>query len=197
MYYSQSGQDKWVIETLNKKDGFFVDVGAYDGIQTSNTFALELMGWNGICIEANPDVFMQLEKNRKCTVIDQAVTNCAGLVLFSGDRINLNSGAKVWGNTLDKMLKTWEAPKVIDYLSIDIEGHEYTSLKDFPFDQYKFKLITIEHNLYCDGPKNKELLFNLLSSKGYERVKEDVKCLDTNPLYYMQPYEDWYKLREI
>jgi FkbM family methyltransferase len=191
MYYSQSGQDKWVIETL-KKTGFFVDVGAYDGIQTSNTYALEKLGWEGICIEANPDVFKTLEQNRECKCINQAVTNQPGNILFTTDRITLNSGTPVYGNTLDNILKTWEAPKVIDYLSIDIEGHEYEALKNFPFNEYQFKLITIEHNLYCDGPKNKELLFNLLSSNGYTRVREDVKCLDPNPAYFMQPYEDWY-----
>jgi len=77
MYYSQSNQDKWVAEFLEfKKNGYFIEVGAYDGIQTSNTYFFEKnFNWSGICIEANPSVFNSLIKNRKSVNVNKAVTD--------------------------------------------------------------------------------------------------------------------------
>jgi hypothetical protein len=52
-YYSQIGQDKYFIENISnkKREGFFLDIGAHDGILESNTAALELdYGWSGICV---------------------------------------------------------------------------------------------------------------------------------------------------
>lgn len=67
MFYSQSEQDKWVCEFFNyKKNGYFVEVGAYDGIQTSNTYFLEKeLAWTGVCIEADTTIFQELSKHRK------------------------------------------------------------------------------------------------------------------------------------
>lgn len=184
-YYSQAGQDQWVHSIVGDK-GFFVDIGAYDGVQTSNTYALELAGWSGICVEAHPDYFALCKASRKCACINEAVTNHAGVCSFGIDRIG---GDKVVNcNTLDGIVR---GNKNIDYLSMDIEGHELTVLNVFPFKDYNIRLITIEHNLYCDGPEKKEALFSLLTANGFTRVKEDVQCLD--PLYYLKPYEDWYE----
>src|SRR5688572_19238087 len=55
-FYSQVGQDKWVIETMfpGESRGFFLDVGSADGVQLSNTKALEERGWTGICVDPFP-----------------------------------------------------------------------------------------------------------------------------------------------
>jgi FkbM family methyltransferase len=77
-YYSQIGQDKYFIENINKgkRDGFFVDVGAHDGIKFSNTYALEQsFGWKGICIEMDPDTFGKLKKNRGGTQTTTIIVN--------------------------------------------------------------------------------------------------------------------------
>ncbi len=190
-YYSQAGQDKWVHELIGDK-GFFVDIGAYDGIQTSNTYALELAGWGGICVEANEYVLRKCRENRRCKSVFRAVTNYYGIATFEGDRINVgNIGVPCC--TLTDILLDNSAPRLIDYLSMDIEGHEFTVLEKFPFNEYTFKLMTIEHNLYCDGPAKKNALFELLTRNGYVRVVEDAPCLDPNPAWYMKPYEDWYR----
>ena len=195
MYYSQSDQDKWVTEFYqNKKNGFFVEVGAYDGIQTSNTFFFEeTLGWSGICIEANPHVFNSLVKNRKSINLNYAVTDYEGSCFFNNDKISNSSiGDRVMCLPLENILKANNCPKKIDYLSMDIEGHEYIVLKDFNFDEFEIGLMTIEHNLYCDGNERKDLIYNLLTSKGFTRVVDNAVCLDKNPLYYNKPYEDWY-----
>ena len=48
-----------------------------------------------------------------------------------------------------------------------------------------------------NGPENKDKIFNIMSENGFIRVVEDAPCLDTNPLYYMKPYEDWYVREEF
>jgi FkbM family methyltransferase len=66
--------------------GFFIDVGANDGINRNKTNALQTNGWEGVCIEANPLIFPKLVKNRSC-----ATVVCVNECLVSGK----NSGKKV------------------------------------------------------------------------------------------------------
>lgn len=199
-YYSQSGQDKWVCEYLDfKKNGFYLDVGAYDGIQTSNTFVLERdLNWNGICIEANPFVFDSLSKNRKSLNLNVALLDYVGKCWFKGDHVSeTNDGNEVDCNTLNNILQKNAAPKIIDYLSIDIEGSEFNALKDFDFKKWQINLITIEHNSYLNGDFNKNRIYKLLSLNNFERVVDDALCLDKHPSVYKKPYEDWYVNRNI
>jgi FkbM family methyltransferase len=74
---SQLGQDALVDHYLNgKRDGVFVDIGAYDGVTFSNTLMLERdRGWTGICIEPLPDVFAALQKSRRCTCVQACMGN--------------------------------------------------------------------------------------------------------------------------
>jgi FkbM family methyltransferase len=198
MYYSQSNQDKWVVEFLEfKKNGYFIELGAYDGIQTSNTYYMEKnLGWDGICVEANPTVYESLVKNRKSKNINVALTDYVGECFFTNDKITTD-GIKVDCNTLENILNEYGCPKDIDYLSIDIEGYEYIVLKDFNFNLWNISLMTVEHNLYCDGTERKDKLYELLTNNGFTRVVEDAPCLDTNPSYHNQPYEDWYINNEL
>jgi len=59
-FYSQYNQDKFIYENFfhNKKEGVFIDIGAYDGLMLSNSkFFEDTMNWTGICIE--PEYFMK------------------------------------------------------------------------------------------------------------------------------------------
>jgi FkbM family methyltransferase len=192
-YFSQSKQDKWVLENLlYKTDGVFVDIGAYDGIQTSNTHCLEkYYNWNGICVEANYLVYQKLIENRNCINIYGAISNSNGECYFSSDKISdqgIITPCFILNDVLEKHLKN----NIIDYLSLDVEGHEFTILNTIDFNKWKFKLMTVEHNLYCSGPEQKNKIFDLLTSKGYTRIVENAVCLDPNPLWNNKPYEDWY-----
>jgi len=76
-YYSQIGQDQYYIENVSnfKKIGFFLDIGANNGIHSSNTASLEFfLGWKGICIEANPYLIDSLTTNRPNTTVIHAAT---------------------------------------------------------------------------------------------------------------------------
>ena len=85
-YYSQPAcmQDKWLNENIfkNKRNGVFVDVGAY-GILYSNTYFYEKeLGWTGICIEPNPLLFKKLQNNRNCICINACISDTTGEVDF-------------------------------------------------------------------------------------------------------------------
>lgn len=83
-YYSQYGQDKFVYENYFKgKNGFFVDIGAYDGVYFSNTCFLEELGWKGICVEPQPEVFKELCKNRSALCINACITDEPGIIEFT------------------------------------------------------------------------------------------------------------------
>ena len=76
IYYSQFNQDE-IINTLleNKKEGVFIDVGAYDGITFSNSYFFEKSNnWTGICFEPNPIIFKKLAEVRNCTIINGGVS---------------------------------------------------------------------------------------------------------------------------
>ena len=74
---SQLGQDRLVDEYLQgRRNGVFVDIGAYDGVTFSNTLMLESeRGWTGICIEPLPDIFAELWKNRRCICVHACLGN--------------------------------------------------------------------------------------------------------------------------
>ena len=195
-WYSQAGQDRWVVEMMERYGtggcfGHFVDLGAYDGVQTSNTYSLELLGWSGVCVEANPDYFAALTVNRPAAYnVHAAVVGHHRQLRWSGQEPTADLlSPTVPTVTLAELL---DGQATVDYLSIDVEGMEYEVLEAFDFTTCRVNLMTVEHNLYCDGPANKDRLHALLSDRGFVRVVEDAPCLDPNPLYHMKPYEDWY-----
>lgn len=192
-FISQKGQDKWVINDVfnYKKNGYFVDLAATDGIKNNNTYLLEKnLNWKGICIEPNPKFHSNLRKNRKCliytdpidgendTVIDFRVDNGPGGGIVDDDtdnnykirgnqlRSNKAKIVKMKTKTLEYILDQSNAPKIIDYLSFDVEGAETRILRNFPFEKYTFLSMTIERPTVE--------LNNLLFSKGYVFVKNSV-----------------------
>ena len=187
MSFSQLGQDLEVIKFYNNKEnGFFIEIGASDGIILSNTYLLEKeYKWKGICCEPIPKNFTNLVKNRPNSICyDKAVYNTSGLtVMFDiANNADLLSGIsshidchktsvdenketiQIQTISLLDVLNNANAPLFIEYMSLDTEGSEFEILKNFDFEKYTFGLIDIEHN-YCE-PRRTEIK-NLLLSKGY------------------------------
>ena len=191
-YLSQAGQDKWVVETLeNKEKGYFLDIGAYDGKDISNTYVLENdFGWDGICIDADPINYEKLINTRNVKSINCAVSNENGTVNFvssgAGGHVSDNGRQVVQSKTLETILKENNCPKVIDYISLDIEGYEHKALEGFPFSEYEFVLMTVEHNLYLGESENKNNIKDILTKNGYIIFKENVENVGDDP------FEDWY-----
>lgn len=199
---SQLGQDLWVLQKTNhKRGGYFVEFGATDGISLSNTWLLETeFGWRGLCAEPNPTFFAQLKANRSCKVSDACIGAQTGdevefvladvygcfLDHISSD-INaerrtpyLSAGhvMRMLTVSLEDFLILNDAPREIDYLSIDTEGSEYDILSAFPFDRWRIRLITVEHNF----TPMRDKIHTLLSALGYVRTEAQ--------------FDDWYELPE-
>lgn len=178
---SQLRQDLFVAKLLKyKKNGYFVEFGATDGIEFSNSYLFAMhYDWKGILSEPNKHYRKSLQTNRKnCNLNFDAVwTSDGDFMNFyesefatlstlegfkdSDQHSKLRSNSKVYKVktiTLESLLKTFDAPKNIDYLSIDTEGSEYEILKSFDFDKYNIKIITCEHNFTDNRKKIKELL---------------------------------------
>jgi len=186
-YSSQSGQDKIIKEVFfrNKKNGFFVEIGAFDGITGSNCFYFEkYLNWDGIAVEPSRIQFAKLQKNRKCKCFNDAISDkienvdfvevLEGYVQMSG--INSHSYKKtlqvINGNTQNKIQNystttitfndIVQDNKNIDYLSVDIEGLELQVLNSIKFDDYEIKVLSLENN------DQKEINFNkLLQDSGF------------------------------
>ena len=169
MSKSQLGQEIKVINFYKeKKNGYFIEIGASDGIELSNTYLLESeYKWNGICIEPIPIKYQKLIINRPNSICcNNAVYNMSNLTvnfdiannydLLSGisnyidhhkEAVNANkSTIQVTTISLNDLLDKHKAPNFIEYLSLDTEGSEYEILQKFNFNKYIFGLIDVEHN---------------------------------------------------
>lgn len=194
---SMFGQDCFVIEVLNgMRNGFFLDSGASDGIKGSNTVVLETeFGWHGICVEPNPTFFASLKQNRRCHCVCCCLYDRDGDVDFVEadvlggilneyhpsllqqaktsydvpmDAAGMPTTVRRPARTIRSVLKELGAPQIIDYWSLDTEGSELAILKSFPFDEYSFRVLTVEHNWF---PVREEIR-EFLEYRGYRRVKE-------------------------
>jgi FkbM family methyltransferase len=186
--------------TKEKRKGFFVDFGATNGIELNNTYLLETeYEWTGILAEPAKVWHHSLEKNRNCFIDTRCVWSTSGeLLLFnettnailssinsfsdidflSDQRIN-KSRYEVSTVSLEDLLKTYNAPYEIDYLSIDTEGSELDILKAFNFEKYSIRIITVEHNF----TEKREQICALLTTKGYKKIFGKISLFDN---YYIK-----------
>jgi len=176
-FYSQNGEDYLLWEFFNHKlNGFFIDVGAFDGIHLSNTYSFENKGWKGICIEPHPNYYPLCKKNRPDSI-------CLNLACISNDSDNfcdfyfekigllsgigikeneddikqryLNRGldykgiqkAKVKSRSLNSIINDYlPANCEIDFISIDVEGTELDVLNGLNLNKFSPRVIVIEGN---------------------------------------------------
>ncbi len=199
--HAQFLQDMWVAyELQSRRNGFFVEFGAADGVRSSNSCYLEReLGWNGILAEPGRGWYPALRNNRACFIDDRCVwTRTGETVTFNQPAIALHGTIEQYSKgdmhaetrlegdryavetvSLTDLLAHWNAPRRIDYLSLDTEGSELDILSSFDFQAYEIRLITVEHN-FTDKRQD---LMALLLSKGYRRKFEHLSNVD-----------DWYVL---
>jgi FkbM family methyltransferase len=194
---SQILQDLWVgYELGDKREGFFVEFGATNGIVNSNTWLLEKKyGWRGILAEPNPFWHSALAQNRSAAIDHRCVSSTsarkvrflttdavdpelggvaefAGGDHFAGVRSD-GVGIEVETISLNQLLSDHYAPLTIDYMSIDTEGSEYDILQSFDFSRHNVKLISVEQNRETEAA-----IEALLIGKGYERVFKEFSQWD-------------------
>jgi FkbM family methyltransferase len=198
---SQLGQDLFALsQTGFKRNGFFVEFGATNGVDLSNSLLLEKnFGWDGILVEPSKTWHPSLKMDRGVTIdfsciwtesdieLDFNETDAAQLsTIDSYSSLDFHAELRESGRkykvktlSLNDLLEKYSAPKIIDYLSIDTEGSEFEILKAVNFDKWKFRLITCEHNYTPNRLKIEELLCR----NGYKRVLTEISKFD-----------DWYVL---
>ncbi|MES2019406.1 MAG: FkbM family methyltransferase [Pseudomonadota bacterium] len=191
--FSYQGQDSFVMDVLQgKTGGFFLDSGASNGRKGSNTWLMESQfGWRGICVEPNAAFFQQLCAQRACICLNCCLFDRDGPVdfleaagVYGGiidqyDAHHLSFTRRVLGarwpdglqaptvskdaRSIRSVLREAGAPQTIDYWSLDTEGSELTLLKCFPYDEYRFRVLTVEHN---NGPI-RHAIREFLQQRGY------------------------------
>jgi FkbM family methyltransferase len=186
-YASQFGQDEFLDRVVYRglRAGYFVDVGAHDGEQYSNSVFFEReRGWRGLCIEPNPAVFAQLRQARRADCVQCCIAAQRGSVEFlqvtgasemlSGmvstyppehrERL-LRDTAKDQGTyhviavpalPLAALLEARDA-REIHLLSIDIEGGEVEALRSLDFAHCFVHAVSIENNYRQDGCSDRML----------------------------------------
>jgi len=196
---SQFKQDVFALMVNKfKEDGYFVEFGATNGFDISNTYILEKQfGWRGVLVEPAKMWQENLIKNRDCNIEFDCVWHTSGELLdFDMVKEGELSTLSIFSNSdehakarqekityvvntisLIDLLKKYNAPKEIDYLSVDTEGSELDILSAFDFNQYRFNCISLEHNF----TENREKLKLLLEQNGYKRVFE-----------HLSKWDDWY-----
>jgi Methyltransferase FkbM domain len=178
VWYAQVKQDIIVSRLFNgKTNGYFLDLAANDAVTISNTYSLEKkLNWTGLCMEPNPAYWYDLA-HRDCQVVGAVVGEIrndavvfqkrangafGGIVGDGFDNHDGKGGEVRYTVSLYEILSRFQAPKVIDYLSLDVEGAETLIMQDFPFHEYSFNVMTVE--------RPKADLKALFEENGYEYV---------------------------
>ena len=150
-----------------KKAGFFVEVGAYDGVVLSNTFFFETIGWTGVLVEPDPAKAAQCRANRpnsrvfECAAVASSSTQNVTFYAVEGGEVysttNMTDAHKkrleayglayaktsVSAMTLDAILQTAGATQV-DFVTIDVEEGEIEVLRGFDIERWKPAAVIVE-----------------------------------------------------
>lgn len=167
--FAQTYQDMFILAALNgKKKGKYLEVGSGDPFYNNNTALLETQfGWKGASIEIEQDLVdkFNTERKNKAYCQDAVATDYR------------------------KFLRELKMGNEFDYLQLDCEpaSNTYSILLSIPFDEYKFAVITYEHDYYAEPDQPYRMQSrDYLQDQGYELVVTDLSA-DKN-----SSYEDWW-----
>ena len=186
----------------NKYEKTFLEFGATDGLDLSNSFSLETFeGWKGVLSEPSIQWHEALKKNRKMSnIITKCIWSHSGKSLdffmsdvgvlstindfiesdknsMPGNTTERKKGGKIISVetiSLNDVIKEYFNNISPSYISIDTEGSEYEILKFFNLDIYRPKLFTIEHN-FTDYQKQ---IDSLMKTHNYKRVFNKLTSFD-------------------
>ena len=169
MSNSQAGQDEFVINVMKKKqNGFFLEIGTNDPIHINNTYILEKeYNWRGFLIEYDPKWESSYVETRPNSIY------------------TINDARKI---DYKKLFETHNAPKNFDYLQIDLEVDNKSTIDTLEilnnniFKDYKFATVTFDHDIYRGDFYNTRLRSReIFEQNGYFLLYPDVNT-----------FEDWY-----
>lgn len=175
-FHSQFQEDKWILENLKPDVGTYCEVGAYDGVLSSNTIALEDLGWEGVLVEADPHLADH------CLIYRKAITWCCacGKPWFgtfwingkdrgaSGMQVNTDHCQPIMVPVLPlHMILQASGFDTIDLVSIDTEGTELTVWNTI--GDYRPKIVIMEYKTF-DNPPNDAAIVERMERDGYKEV---------------------------
>ena len=192
---SQFGEEKKILDLFdNDYVGSYVDVGCFHPTRSNNTFKLYKKGWSGLNIDLNPLTIELFDFARPTDInICAAVSNkkIKKKLYFLGDldsKNTLDLNHKNWINkhfkisnkdfniktvkttTLNELLKKYDFHK-IDFMNLDIEGHELEVLKSINFREFDIKVICVEILEYNRlAKRKKKQIFTYLKKNKYSLV---------------------------
>jgi hypothetical protein len=170
-FYSDAKQDQFVANILNfKKNGYCIDIGSCHSIISNNTFYFQDLDWSSISVEIESS-YNESYGTRK-----------------SG--VHLNEDAL--SVDYKKIFEEYEFPKSIDYLSLDVDTLSLNVLNILPLDEYRFKVITIEHDGYLYGDEYRKKQRSILESFGYFLLCSNVYVQQLGYEGKEYPFEDWW-----
>ena len=187
-FYGQTGEDIIINFFLENEKGLFVDVGCNHPISFSNTFELYKKGWTGLNIDANPELIKKYTVRPNDISVCEAVSDETKEMLFHEfeqaevstletavidewkTRWDYKKSRKVTTKTLTQILDEHSIPNAIDFLSVDVEGHDFQVLNSLDFNKYQPKLILIEMHQFNVADYQANKIVQFLIAKGYELV---------------------------
>ena len=169
--HAQFGEDR-ILERIfgGQEAGYCVEVGAYDGVTGSATYLFEQKGWECLLVEPIPELAEQIRRSRRCLVVNCAASAQEGETTFYvADRVEqmstleLTPGHEEWihrvggavraitvpTRTLDTLLDEAGFPR-IDFVTIDVEGHELDVLQGLSLETRRPRVVILEDNV-VDG----------------------------------------------
>ena len=188
---SANNEDQIIAALLNQKTGYCAEVGALDGINGSNSLFFERCGWKCLLVEAEPEQAAACARNRPYSI----TINAAAVAPHEEGRVTFQvimhnkamsslsfdeEGEKHFGKhgvefaptpiqieakTLDSMLEAANFP-IIDFITIDVEGHELGVLQGFDFERWKPLIIMLERIQTAPKPE----ISALMEAHGYQKI---------------------------
>ena len=147
----------------NKYNGFYVDVGCQNPISNNNTYLLHKnKNWKGINIDLDPENIKLFNISRPNDInINEALSssvkemdlyfyhkksaiNTISKEIADRQNAKVKEIKKISTTTLDLILEKNNVQK-INYLSIDVEGHEFEVLSGFSIQKYNPDIVSIEY----------------------------------------------------
>lgn len=206
--FSHCGEDRLLAYLFKRHPiGFYVDVGAYEPIASSNTFLFYLRGWRGINIDAFPGSMQAFLKLRPRDVnLELAVADKEAELIYyqigeghhQMNGFSLDFQSNLWADfgirpedvrripipaqPLRSILARHLPPKqAIDFMAIDVEGLELPVLRSNDWDRYRPKALMIEHHPEMSPELFSQEAVAYLASRGYRLI-----CKTPNELIFLE-----------
>ena len=202
--FSSAGEDMILRHLIgpDKRDGFYVDVGAWDPVRLSNTYFFYLQGWRGINIDARPGTRSLFQKVRPRDItVEVGISTSAGELTYYviGERSPMNSVSREFLAHIGMLgAVTREIPvqvlpladvlerhlpegQVIDFMSVDVEGHDLEALQSNDWTRFRPRVLVVED---VHAAEDASPIVRFVRSHGYDLCARNAILLDKIEEYF-------------